>query len=180
MQIFYDYSLSLTIYIYIYYIYSEICIVVRYVFTTDHWRILYSSYRKLAWVGFDPINTELRSNALTNYWAISHKLNSHSEPTLYSYSHFTRSSMSNFISAIAFVTCHIYFNHFSRGNHASVAEWTDRYGIHYRKILWSSYRRLAWVGFQRTTTEFRLDALTDWAIRPWVQLALISNFVQLL
>ena len=38
-----------------------------------------------------------------------------------------------------------------------------------------SYRKLAWVGF-----EFRSDALTDWAIWPWVQLALRANFVQLL
>ena len=44
----------------------------------------------------------------------------------------------------------------------------------------SSYRKLAWVGFETTTTEFRSDALIDWAIRPWVQLALTTNFVQLL
>ena len=44
------------------------------------------------------------------------------------------------------------------------------YGIHYWRFLWSSYRKLAWVGFEPTTTEFRSDALTDWAIRPWVQL----------
>ena len=60
------------------------------------------------------------------------------------------------------------------------------YGIHHRRILWSSYRKLAWVGFEPTTTEFHSDALTDWAIRPWVQLALsqlctptpISSFAQ--
>ena len=54
------------------------------------------------------------------------------------------------------------------------------YGIHYRRILWSSYRKLAWVGFEPTTTEFRSDALTDWTIKPWVQLALRANSVQLL
>ena len=53
------------------------------------------------------------------------------------------------------------------------------YGIHNWRILWSSYRKLAWVGFEPTTTEFRLDALTEWAISPWVQLALRANFVQL-
>ena len=47
-------------------------------------------------------------------------------------------------------------------------------------LLWSSYRKLAWVGFEPTTTEFRSDALTDWAIRPWVQLALRAKFIQLL
>ena len=26
------------------------------------------------------------------------------------------------------------------------------YGVHYRRILWSSYRKLAWVGFEPTTT----------------------------
>ena len=54
----------------------------------------------------------------------------------------------------------------------SVAEWTDdKYGIHHWRIIWSSYRKLAWVGLEPTTTEFRSDALTDWPIRLWVQLA---------
>ena len=42
------------------------------------------------------------------------------------------------------------------------------YGIHHWRILWSSYRKLAWVGFEPTAAEFRSDSLTDWAIRPWV------------
>ena len=42
------------------------------------------------------------------------------------------------------------------------------YGIHHWRIVWSSYRKLAWVGFEPTATEFRSDALTDWAIKPWV------------
>ena len=62
----------------------------------------------------------------------------------------------------------------------SVAEWTDTYGIHHWTILRSCYRKLAWVGFEPTTTEFHSDALTDWTIRSWVQLALRANFVQLL
>ena len=44
----------------------------------------------------------------------------------------------------------------------------------------NSSRKLARVEFELRTTEFRLDALTAWAIRPWVQLALRANFVQLL
>ena len=48
------------------------------------------------------------------------------------------------------------------------------------RIFRSSYRKLVWVGFEPTTTEFRSDVLTDWAIRPWVQLTLRANFVQLL
>ena len=65
-------------------------------------------------------------------------------------------------------------------NQMSVAEWIDTYGIHSWRILWSSYRKFVWVGFEPTTTEFRSHAQTDWAIRPRVQLALKANFVQLL
>ena len=45
------------------------------------------------------------------------------------------------------------------------------------KDFWSSYRKLAWAGFEPTTTEFHSDALTDWATGPWVQLR--TKFVQL-
>ena len=48
------------------------------------------------------------------------------------------------------------------------------------KDFWSSCRRLTWVGFEPTTTEFHSGALTNWAIRPRVQLAHSANFVQLL
>ena len=44
----------------------------------------------------------------------------------------------------------------------------------------SSYRKLALVGFELATTGFCSDALTDSDIRPWVQLPLSANFVQLL
>ena len=40
----------------------------------------------------------------------SHELNSHSQPTLYSYSNFIICSVSHFISANAFVSRHVYFN----------------------------------------------------------------------
>ena len=68
---------------------------------------------------------------------------------------------------------------FSRQS-TSVAEWTDAYGIHHWRILWCNYRKLAWVEFEPTTTEFCSDTLTNWAIRPRVQLALRAIFVQLL
>ena len=48
------------------------------------------------------------------------------------------------------------------------------------KDFWGSYRKLAWLGFEPTTTEIRSDGLADWALRPWFQLALRANFVQLL
>ena len=54
------------------------------------------------------------------------------------------------------------------------------YGIHHWRIIWSSYRDLAWVGFEPTTTEFRSDVLTGSEIRQWAQLALRANLVQLL
>ena len=46
----------------------------------------------------------------------------------------------------------------------SVAEWTDIYCIQQRKILSSSYRKVAWVEIEPMTTEFHSDALTNWAI----------------
>ena len=52
------------------------------------------------------------------------------------------------------------------------------YGIQHWRTLRSSYRKFAWVEFEPTITEFRSDDLTDWANRPWVQLALRENFVQ--
>ena len=54
------------------------------------------------------------------------------------------------------------------------------YGIHHWRILWSSYRKLAQMVFEPTTTKFRSDAPTDWAIRSSVQLRLRANFVELL
>ena len=59
-------------------------------------------------------------------------------------------------------------------------EWIDTYGIHHWRIFRSNYRKWAWARFKPTTTEFRSDALTDWAIRPWVQVALRANLVQVL
>ena len=54
------------------------------------------------------------------------------------------------------------------------------YGIHHWRIFWSTYRKLAWVEFEPMTIEFCSDALTNGAISPWIQLALRTNFVQLL
>ena len=61
---------------------------------------------------------------------------------------------SHFISAIAFVSCHICFNWNLAQVNMLVAEWIDTYGIHHRRIFGSSYRKLAWVGLEPTTTEF--------------------------
>ena len=85
----------------------------------------------------------------------------------------------------SFVQCHIsvatlFELNVSWGNHMSVAEWADTDGIQHWRILWSSYRKLAWVGLETITTEFCSDALIDWAIRPWVQVAVRAKIVQLL
>ena len=52
--------------------------------------------------------------------------------------------------------------------------------IYHRRVLRSSHRKLVSVGFEPTTTKFCSDAVTDWAIRPWAELTLTANFVQLL
>ena len=89
--------------------------------------------------------------------------------------------MSHFILAVCLrQSPHLFWSKFPVGNYMNVAEWADIYGIHHWQILWSSYRKLAWVGFKPATTEFCPDPLTDWALRPRVQLALRANFVQLL
>ena len=43
-------------------------------------------------------------------WDSNPEFNSHSEPTLHSYSSFIVCSVSDFISAIVFVSRHVYFN----------------------------------------------------------------------
>ena len=129
---------------------------------------------------FESTTTEFRSDTLTD-WAI--------RPWV------QLALSANFLQLLQFhglfsVTFHfdyclrqspcLFSSSFCWGNHISVAEWVDTYRIHHWRILWSGYRKLAWVGFEPTTSEFRSDALTDWVIRPWVQLALRANFVQLL
>ena len=55
-----------------------------------------------------------------------------------------------------------------------VAEWPDTYGIQRGKIYWSNNRKLAWMGLEPTTTEFRSDPITGWAIWPSLQLTLCA------
>ena len=117
-----------------------------------HWQILWSSYRNLAWLGFEPMTTEFPSDTPTD-WAVKPWV----QPTL----------RANFVQLLQFhrlfsVTFHfgycfrqsprLFSSNFCWGNHMSVAEWVDTYGIHHWRILWSSYRKLAWVGFGSTTT----------------------------
>ena len=104
----------------------------------------------------------------------------------------TQSQLCTAIPISLFVHCHVSFRPLLSSlatfvlTKICLRQWHERsrmndtYGIHHCRIIWSSYRKLAWVGFESTTYEFRSDALTDWAIRPWFQLALRANCVQLL
>ena len=78
----------------------------------------------------------------------------------------------------AFVSRHICFKQSFAQVITLAVEWIDTYGIHHWRSFITSYLNLTWVGFESRTTEFRSDALTDLAIRPWVQLALRANLVQ--
>ena len=70
-------------------------------------------------------------------------------------------------------------NYFSRLIYANINYiYKSIYRISHWTILWSSYRKLAWAGFEPKCYEFRSDSLTDWAITPKVQLTLRTNFVQ--
>ena len=157
-----------------------------------HWQILWSSYGKLPWVGFEPATTEPSSNALTDWGMrpcvqLSLKVNflmplefyhllSVTFPfNFYSHSNFIICSVSHFISA---VYLHQSSRLFSVRNHMSVAEWAHIYGFHHWRIPWSSYRKLAWVGFDPGITEPLSHALTNWAIKTWIQLLFRPIFVQ--
>ena len=133
-------------------------------------------------MGFESTITEFRSEALTD-WAIRPwvqlALRANFVQPLQFYRLFSVTFPFGCLpsSVAMFILIEVFC---SVGNHMSVAEWADTYGIHHWLILWSSYGKLSWVGFEPTATEFRSDALTDWAIRPWVRLALRAKFVQLL
>ena len=111
-------------------------------YSIHHWRIIWISHRKLVW----------RSNR-PSYQVMS--------------SPRTQSQLCTATSISTFVQCRFRFGYCLRqsprlfwskfywGNDMSVAEWTDIYGIHNWRIIWSSYRKLVWVGFEPTTTEFR-------------------------
>ena len=131
-------------------------------------------------MGFEPTTTEFRSDALYD-WAIRSwdQLALRGNFVELFQSHLIV-QCSRFILVIVFVSCHLYFKRNLAQVITLVAEWIDTYGIHHWRKFRSSYRKLAWVEFERTTTEFRGDALTDRAIRPWNQLALRANFVELL
>ena len=155
-----DIYIFIFIYVYIYiYIYIYV-----YIYTYIYMVFITEGFFEVAIESWPDTTIEFRSDALTD-WAI--------RPWV------QLALRANFVQLLQFhrlfsVTFHfgyclrqsprLFSSNFCWGNHMSVAEWVDTYGIHHWRILWSSYRKLAWVGFEPTTTEFRSDALTDWAI----------------
>ena len=132
----------------------------------------------MAWVGIEPSTREPCSHTLLN-WATRRQVQ--------------LALRANFVLQLQFyyffcVTFHFsrlrlsvtpfFQSKFSLGKHMSVLEWADTHCIHHWRILWSSHRILARVGFELTTTDPVRYALTDWDMRPWVQLALRAIFVQ--
>ena len=89
------------------------------------------------------------------------------------------SSVFPFHFGLCLLSCHTCFKGCLAQVISLVAQWIDTYGICHWIIFRCSYKKLALFGFEPTTTEFRSDALTDWAIKPFVQLVLWANFVQL-
>ena len=86
---------------------------------------------------------------------------------------------SHFIVTVAFINRHSFF----KLNLAQVITLAVKWLIHMvfitEEICRRSYRKLVWVGFKPRTATFHSDALTNWAIRPWIQPAVRANFVQL-
>ena len=122
-------------------------------------------------------------NSVQMHWSTglsSHEFNWHSEPTFYSYSSFIVCSVSGFILGLPLSVATFIQLTFSWANHMIVVEWAVIYGIYHWRIVWSRNRKFSWVEFKPMITEFGSDALTDWATRPWVQLTLRANLVQLL
>ena len=100
---------------------------------------------------------------------------------MYSYSNLMLCSVFKFRFGHCLLhTSHSFLFKFFKGNHISVAEWADTYGILYWRIFRASNRKLSCMGLEATITILCLDALTNWAIRPGFQIGLRTNFVQLL
>ena len=73
-----------------------------------------------SWVRLEPTTTEFLSDALTD-WAIRPWLQHALTANLYSYSNFIVCSVSDFISAIAFVSCHVLFSR----NFVDIITWNE-------------------------------------------------------
>ena len=131
------------------------------IYGIHHWRIFRSSYKMLAWLRFEHTTTEFRLDAL-NDWAIrpwvQFALRAYFVQLL-QFHLFVQCS--HLVLVVAFVSRYICFKRNLAQVITLIAEWINTYGIHHWRSFRSSYRKLAWVGFEPATTEFRSDALTD-------------------
>ena len=161
---------------YILYIYEyHILYIYIYIYGIHHCMIFRSSYRKLVRVGFEPTNTEFRSDDQTD-WVIRPRVQLALRANFLQPLQFHLFvQCSHFMSVFAFVNCHICPKRSLAQVITPAAELIDTYRINHWRIFRRSYRKLAWVEFESMTTEFRSEALTDWAIRSWIQLAMSSN-----
>ena len=135
---------------------------------------IYSSYRKLAWVGFEPTTTEFHSDIWNS---VQLALGANFVQLLQCHLFF---QCLCFISVFAFISHYICFKHSLTQVIMLVAEWIDTLVFTTEGLLEIAIESWPEWDLNPTTTEFCSDALTDWAIKPWVQLALRANFVQLL
>ena len=150
------------------------------IYSIHHWRSLWSSYRKLVWVGFVHTIIKFRWNAQTD-WAIRPYVQLTLRANFVQLLHFHHLFSLRFhFGCCVRQSPGLFQWKFFSGNHMNAAERTSVYSIQHWRSLWSSYKKLAWVRFEPTITEFGSDASVDWGIRPWVQLAPRVNFVQLL
>ena len=127
---------------------------------THYWRILLSSQRKLTWVGLESTTTEFRSDATTDGAIkplVQFKLRANFVQLLQFQCLF--SVRFHFGYCLRQSPCFFWLKYFG-GNYMSVVKRTDTYGIYNWRILWSSYRKLAWIGFEPMMSEF-----CDWGIR---------------
>ena len=106
---------------------------------------IYYSPLKLAWVRIEPTNTEFYSDVVQ----LALRANF---VQLFQF-HCLFSVRFHFWYYLCQLPCLLQLK-FSWVNHMSVAEWTDACGIHHWRIIWSSYRKLTWVGFEPTIMNF--------------------------
>ena len=99
--------LYMYIYIYIYLYYVHIYI---YIYIYISISIYIYNYLSIYLSIYMVFSTEGLFEVAIESWLTGHEFNSHSEPSLHSNSNFIDCSVSSFISAIAFVSCHVYFN----------------------------------------------------------------------
>ena len=104
------------------------------IWTHDHW-IPWIPFRRSIWLSYQAMSSTRTQSQLCTATPIS------------SFVQFPISFQLLPSSVPAFNLVEI-----SWSNQMSIAEWAYVYGIHHRRVIWSSYRKLTLVGFEPTTT----------------------------